>query len=118
MLKFLIIILAYCLLGDIEKAEENILKEIDANVLKNNILKISHHGSKTSTSEEFLKSVNPNAVLIGVGINNKFGHPNMEVIERIKKYGAKIYRTDEMGEIELVINKKGEVKVKTKINCN
>lgn len=54
-------------------------------------------------------------MLIGVGENNKFGHPNIEILERIKSIGAKIYRTDKMGEIELIVNKKGEMKVKTKI---
>lgn len=52
-------------------------------------------------------------MLIGVGENNKFGHPNIEILERIKSIGAKIYRTDKMGEIELIVNKKGEMKVKT-----
>lgn len=85
-------------------------------MLKSMVLKVSHHGSKTSTNEEFLKSVNPKIALIGVGENNKFGHPNTEVIKRINKYGAKIYRTDKMGEIELTINRKGKMKIRTKIN--
>ena len=85
-------------------------------MLKSTVLKVSHHGSKTSTNGEFLKSVNPKVALIGVGENNKFGHPNTGVIKRINKYGVKIYRTDKMGEIELTINRKGKMKIRTKLN--
>ena len=69
--------------GDIEKAEENLAKKYK-NELKSTILKVAHHGSKTSTSEEFLKYVEPQIALIGVGKNNKFGHPNQITIERLK----------------------------------
>ena len=48
------------------------------------VIKISHHGSKTSSSEKFIKAVNPKIALIGVGENNKFGHPNSNVIERLE----------------------------------
>ena len=53
-------------------------------MLKSTVLKVSHHGSKTSTNGEFLKSVNPKVALIGVGENNKFGHPNQQTIEKLK----------------------------------
>ena len=69
--------------GDIEKAEESLAKKYK-NELKSTILKVAHHGSKTSTSEEFLKYVEPQIALIGVGENNKFGHPNQITIERLK----------------------------------
>lgn len=69
--------------GDIEKAEENLAKKYK-NELKSTILKVAHHGSKTSTSEEFLKYVEPQIALIGVGKNNKFGHPNQITIEKLK----------------------------------
>ena len=69
--------------GDIEKAEENLAKKYK-NELKSTILKVAHHGSKTSTSEEFLKYAEPQIALIGVGKNNKFGHPNQIIIERLK----------------------------------
>jgi len=52
--------------------------------LNSTILKVAHHGSKTSSIESLLKLVRPRIALIGVGKNNKFGHPNDEVIERIK----------------------------------
>lgn len=69
--------------GDIEKAEENLAKKYK-NELKSTILKVAHHGSKTSTSEKFLKYVEPQIALIGVGENNKFGHPNQITIEKLK----------------------------------
>lgn len=69
--------------GDIEKAEENLAKKYK-NELKSTILKVAHHGSKTSTSEEFLKYVESQIALIGVGENNKFGHPNQITIEKLK----------------------------------
>ena len=103
--------------GDIEKvAEENIIREYkETNLLTSNIIKIAHHGSKTSSTEGFLNLVNPKIALIGVGRDNKFGHPNEETIQRLKNMKVKIYRTDEMGEITIKINKKGMVNADYKI---
>ncbi len=73
--------------GDIEEiAEKQILHEYNNDIeqLKSTALKIGHHGSKTSSKKEFLETVNPQIALIGVGINNKFGHPNTDVIQRIE----------------------------------
>ena len=73
--------------GDIEEiAEKEILKEYKENInlLKATIIKVPHHGSKTSSTHEFLEAVNSGFALIGVGKNNTFGHPNVEVIERLK----------------------------------
>ena len=72
--------------GDIEEiAEKQILQEYkESNILKSNILKVGHHGSKTSSIQEFLEAVNPNIALIGVGKNNTFGHPNSGVLERLE----------------------------------
>lgn len=74
--------------GDIEAvAEKAILKKYKNNLgfLKSDILKVAHHGSKTSSIIEFLQAVNPQYALIGVGKNNKFGHPNKEVLDRLEK---------------------------------
>ena len=101
--------------GDIEKeAEKPILHEYKKNlhILNSTILKVAHHGSKTSTTEEFLKAVSPKFAFIGVGKDNKFGHPNDEVIKRLENDGCKIYRTDKMGEISISVNYKGKIKVK------
>lgn len=74
------------LTGDIEKiAEEQILDEYkNVNILKSTILKIAHHGSKTSSTKRFLERVKPRIALIGVGKNNTFGHPSDSVIKRLK----------------------------------
>ncbi len=70
--------------GDIESmAEKKILEEIDNKKLKADILKVAHHGSKTSSIQEFIEKVKPKIALIGVGKNNTFGHPNIDVIERL-----------------------------------
>lgn len=73
--------------GDIEEiAEKEILKGYKDNLslVKAMILKVPHHGSKTSSTQELLEAVNPDFALIGVGRNNTFGHPNDEVIDRLK----------------------------------
>lgn len=98
--------------GDIEeKAERKILKMYENNLekLKSSILKVGHHGSKTSSTKEFIQAVNPKIALIGVGKNNKFGHPNSGVMERLEMIGCKIYRTDKSGEITIKMNKKVQI---------
>ena len=102
--------------GDIEKSEEDLLDKYKMQELESDILKIAHHGSKTSSSEAFLEAVKPKIALIGVGGNNKFGHPNNRVLQRLENINCKIYRTDEMGEIEIKINKKGKVWINKMIN--
>lgn len=96
-----------------EKIEKELIKE-KIN-LKSDILKVSHHGSKTGTSEEFLKSVKPKIALIGVGENNKFGHPSKDVIKRLTENKVKIYRTDTDGEISIKIKKNKNIKIKKHI---
>ena len=96
--------------GDIEQiAEETILKEYKNNlqILNSKVLKVAHHGSKTSSIQEFIELVSPKIALIGVGKDNTFGHPNKEVLEKIKNIHSKIYRTDQMGEITITIDKNG-----------
>ena len=101
--------------GDIEKlAEENLLEED----LKSDLLKVGHHGSKTSTTQEFLNKVDPKIALIGVGKDNKFGHPSDEVIDRLNKKKIKIFRTDLYGEVNINVNKYGKINAKTKIVNN
>lgn len=100
--------------GDIEeKAENKILSLYSDNLeeLKSAILKVAHHGSKTSTTKEFLEAVKPQIALIGVGEDNNFGHPNSGVIERLENIGCKIYRTDECGEISVKF--KNQIKINT-----
>ena len=101
--------------GDIEEiAEKEILQEYRNNlgVLKSTVLKVAHHGSRTSSIDEFIEAVKPQIALIGVGENNTFGHPNDDVVERLNGCGTRIYRTDKSGEISLNVDKKREIKVK------
>lgn len=73
--------------GDIEEiAEKAILKEYKCtNILKSTILKVAHHGSKSSSTEEFLNAIKPKIALIGVGEKNIFGHPNNGVLKRLER---------------------------------
>ena len=90
--------------GDIEKeAEEKILDtyKYNSRILDVDVLKVGHHGSKTSSIDNFIMATSPQIALIGVGKNNKFGHPSETTIDKLKKVKCKIYRTDEMGEIKL-----------------
>lgn len=100
--------------GDIEEKAENVIYKMYKNskVLKSDILKVAHHGSKSSSTEEFLKLVSPKIALIGVGKNNLYGHPSNIVINRLERIGTKIYRTDENGEISIIVNNKGKVKAR------
>ena len=99
--------------GDIEEIAERKILDYYEKRLEADILKVAHHGSKTSSIEEFLMEVKPRYVLIGVGDKNKFGHPSKDVLERIKKYTSQIYRTDFYGEIIIFVNSKGEVLIDT-----
>ena len=97
--------------GDIEyDAEQELVKEY-GNKLKSDILKVAHHGSKTSSSQNFIELVKPKIALIGVGKDNTFGHPNESVLERLRDLKCKIYRTDENGEISIKVKHEGRLKL-------
>ena len=105
--------------GDIEEiAEKEILDLYSQNekLLRTDILKVGHHGSKTSSTSEFLNTVKPQIAIIGVGKNNNFGHPNEGVLERLRNLNCKIFRTDLNGEISIEVNKKSKYKIKTQIS--
>ena len=82
-------------------ADKNIEKQIirDNPNLKADILKLGHHGSKTSSCKEFLEQISPEVCVISVGKNNKYGHPDKEVMKRLNDLGLKYRRTDEEGTI-------------------
>ena len=100
--------------GDIEQDAEAELVKIYGEKLKSDILKVAHHGSKTSSTKEFIQAVSPKISLIGVGKDNTFGHPNQQVLERLQSINTRIYRTDLNGEIAIKINKQGKVKIDVK----
>lgn len=79
-------------------AENEVLKTLTSGVTAD-VLKVSHHGSDTADSKEFLQSVNPKYAVISVGKGNMYGHPDESVLNNLKKIGAKVYRTDENGTI-------------------
>ena len=85
------------------QSKNNNQKTESNNKLEADILKVAHHGSKTSSTQEFLNMVKPKVALIGVGKNNKFGHPSNTTIEKLNKEKCKIYRTDNMGEISIIV---------------
>jgi len=83
--------------------EEDELRMLDhykgSDSLKCNIIKVAHHGSKSSSSEAFLDAANPEIAVIQVGRNNLYGHPHEQTLERLKARGIKVYRTDTNGAV-------------------
>jgi competence protein ComEC len=71
--------------------------------LDSDVLKVSHHGSKTSTADEFLISVSPSVAVIMVGEGNRHGHPHEEVLQKLQKNGIDIKRTDKDGDVAFII---------------
>ena len=86
--------------GDIEEAAERAL--VAGGVLEHHtVLKVAHHGSRTSSAGSFLEQVNPRIALISAGQNNRFNHPSSEVVERLELFGSEIYVTRDVGGITL-----------------
>ncbi|MTT32493.1 DNA internalization-related competence protein ComEC/Rec2 [Terrilactibacillus sp. BCM23-1] len=84
--------------GDLEEEGENqLIKNYPR--LSIDVLKVGHHGSQSSTSEQFLNVIKPNYAMISVGKNNRYGHPNQEVLQRLSSSHIKIMRTDQLGAI-------------------
>ena len=88
----------FVIMGDAPSyIEKEIIKHKES--IKCDVLKVGHHGSNTSTSEEWLKYLSPSEAIVSCGKNNKFGHPNKEVVTLLNKYKIKIHRTDLEGTI-------------------
>ena len=92
--------------GDAAKSvEKKILSRCEEEInclLDSDVLKVGHHGSKTSTSEEFLKEVSPKIAVISCGKNNPYQHPHSETLEIFNKYDMKVLRTDINGDIKII----------------
>ena len=99
----------FMFMGDagVEK-EKDILNKY--NLSNADVLKVGHHGSKTSSSIEFIDKINPKYSIISVGKNNRYGHPNKEVLNNLEN--SKIYRTDQDGSIMFKI-KNNKLKIET-----
>ncbi len=92
---------SFLFLGDMEKEveQELLTDKID---LAAEVLKVAHHGSDTSSSQDFLEAVKPEFSVIEVGKDNDFGHPSLRVIKRLERVGAKVMRTDRDGTVKLI----------------
>ncbi len=93
--------------GDAEKAaERSILAEHDDELLRADVLKVGHHGSKNSTVPEFLAAVRPTVAIISSGDGNPYGHPSPELLERLETAGIRVLRTDTNGAIHVITDGK------------
>lgn len=93
--------LVYLFTGDASSTLEQSIIQNYPN-LKVDILKVSHHGSNSATSALFLDTIKPKVALISCGKNNFYGHPNKEVLARLKAYDVKVYRSDKTGMVKIV----------------
>ena len=98
--------------GDAEAHAEADVVAKYPNDLKADVLKFGHHGSSTSSTEEFLQSVDPDYGIISCGVDNKYGHPHKETLQKISKYNIQAYRTDTQGQITLISDGKN-ISIKT-----
>ncbi|MBE6139830.1 MAG: hypothetical protein E7174_04985 [Firmicutes bacterium] len=99
----------FLFMGDaVVEVEEELIEKF--NLQNIDVLKVGHHGSKTSTSKEFINEINPKYSVISVGKNNRYGHPNKEVLNNLEAF--KIYRTDQDGSIMFEI-KNNKFKIET-----
>ena len=93
--------ISFLLTGDVTKSVEYQLLARGVN-LSSDVLKVGHHGSRTSTSDYFVKSVSPEIAVISVGRDNKFGHPHQEVLDVLTQQNVKIFRTDLNRDIKIL----------------
>jgi competence protein ComEC len=89
----------FLLMGDAEKAEEDWLLDHQSDELDVDVLKVGHHGSNTSSTDEFLRAVTPRLAVISVGADNLYGHPSSDVLASLSRIGAQTVRTDKLGTI-------------------
>lgn len=91
--------------GDIEKEVEQEILDSGMEI-ESEVYKASHHGSKTSNTEEFIREVNPEYIYISCGLQNKHDHPNEPIIRLFERLGIPVYRTDESGTITVITDGK------------
>lgn len=94
---------SFLITGDIEETAEGILVESMTNdELQSDVLVVPHHGSNSSSTAEFLDTVSPSVAVVPVGLDNQYGHPHDEVMQRLRFRGITIHRTDLDGTVELI----------------
>jgi len=97
---------SFLLMGDSPQSIEEYLVSLGQFNLDVDVLKLGHHGSKTSSSESFVGYVSPDVAIVSAGKDNRYGHPHQEVLDILEKFGVEVLRTDEDGTI--VIKSDGE----------
>jgi competence protein ComEC len=95
--------------GDAERKIERALVDQFGEELQSDILLVGHHGSKTSSSEDFIRAVSPKMAVVSSGLNNPFRHPHQAVIDRFKRLSIPVYNTALSGAIEIKLDKKPTV---------
>jgi competence protein ComEC len=98
-------------LGDAHEAIENRLVARHGAALASNFLKVGHHGSRTSTGDSLLAAVRPDLAFISVGRRNRYGHPDPQVMARLRRYGVSVARTDESGSLVLRVRPDGSMRL-------
>jgi competence protein ComEC len=101
---------SFMLTGDAPSAIESWLVALDGENLKSDVLKAGHHGSRTSSGDEWLAAVDPSVVVVSAGKDNSYGHPHEEAVARILESGATIVSTAEEGTITFLSDGKDVVK--------
>ncbi|HEX4964379.1 MAG TPA: DNA internalization-related competence protein ComEC/Rec2 [Thermoanaerobaculia bacterium] len=101
------------LTGDIERQSEHELADCCAPALRTDVLKVAHHGSRTSSTASFLEAATPRLALISAGVRNVYHHPSPEVVARLQEGGAHVLRTDRSGEILLAFGADGKIRIAT-----
>lgn len=93
------------LTGDAETAAERILlKALPHHYVRSTVLKVGHHGSATSTCDQFLSTVAPELAVISCGAGNRYGHPDQAVLDRLAAAGVQVYRTDVDGTVHIALD--------------
>jgi competence protein ComEC len=95
--------------GDAEAPSERAMMA-DGRMTPVTLLKVGHHGSKSSTTPDFFAEASPKDAVISVGKGNTFGHPKEEVIDRIAAAHTRLYRTDEFGLTTFLLQRDGEIR--------
>ena len=98
------------LTGDIESGAERELADCCARDLRADLLKVAHHGSRTSSTEDFLDAVAPRLALISVGVDNVYHHPSPEIVARLGG-ASRVLRTDRAGEIVVRFGRTGRLRI-------
>ena len=97
---------SFLLTGDSPISIEKYITSVFGDSLKSDVLKVGHHGSKTSSSEVFIGFTAPSFSIISAGKENRYGHPHQEVLERLESFGTEIFSTAELGSIIFLSNGK------------